>query len=290
MRISVYIPTKNRRQALEKAVDSVLNQTHQDVEVIVVSDGSTDDTEQYLQQKAAADPRLKYFIKQQSEGAPAARNLAIKSATGHFITGLDDDDSFCLNRLELFIDTWLMLDKAGIKPSFLYAQDYVYRNGKEYTITKKTGQACSVDLLKSNCIGNQIFAPKNTYLESGLFDIEMPAWQDLEFFYRVVCIKGSPVLVDVPTQIIDDTPKNDRISIKAEDRIRNAFNLFRKKHSNLNNRQLQHLYLQLFSNFYGISPNVGDFVWFAKKGFWLSGLIFLFRAKLRSLNILRFKH
>lgn len=90
MRISVYIPTKNRRQALEKAVDSVLNQTHQDVEVIVVSDGSTDDTEEYLKQKTTVDSRLKYFIKTTSEGAPAARNLAIKSATGEFITGLDE--------------------------------------------------------------------------------------------------------------------------------------------------------------------------------------------------------
>ena len=62
MRVTIYTPTKNRKEALAKAIDSVLNQTYQDVEMIVVNDGSTDGTAEYLEGRAKLDSRLKQII------------------------------------------------------------------------------------------------------------------------------------------------------------------------------------------------------------------------------------
>lgn len=282
MRISVYIPTKNRRQALEKAVDSVLNQTHQDVEVIVVSDGSTDDTEQYLQQKSAADPRLKFFIKPQSEGAPAARNLAIKSATGEFITGLDDDDEFLPNRLALMLDYWQLLERHAIHPSCLYTPDLIYRDGKEVAQSKKVGNVSYEQLFEFNHVGNQIFAPKSTFIEAGLFDEAMPAWQDMEFFFRVLQKFGKASLLDIPTQIMDDTPRTDRISIKSRARLEQAYNRFVSKHCQDSKRNAQQLFLQMFSRYYNNRPTLFDWMTFLRLGFWPKGILSLLNATLRN--------
>lgn len=281
MRVTVYIPTKNRKDALARALDSVLKQTYQDLEVIVVSDGSTDDTEAYLKQRSASDSRLKFFIKAKSEGAPAARNLAIKSASGEFITGLDDDDEFLPNRLELFVDYWTFLKKHNIHPSCLYTPDLIYRDGVEINQSKKLGHVGHEQIFEFNHIGNQIFAPKSVFLEAGLFDEEMPAWQDMEFFYRVLKLFGKASLLDIPTQIMDDTPRTDRISIKARNKLKTAYQRFTFKHCADSKRRSQMLQLQMFSRYYNVRPDISDWVSFIKNGFWLKGLIVLIAATFR---------
>jgi glycosyltransferase involved in cell wall biosynthesis len=281
MKVTVYIPTKNRKDTLAKAVDSVLNQTYQDLEVIVVSDGSTDDTESYLKQMSAIDSRLKFFIKTKSEGAPAARNLAIKNASGEFITGLDDDDEFLPNRLELFVHYWTFLKSHDIHPSCLYTPDLIYRNGIEIGRSKKLGHVSHLQIFEFNHIGNQIFAPKATFVDAGLFDEEMPAWQDMEFFYRVLKLFGTASLLDIPTQIMDDTPRTDRISIKARQKLKAAHERFSSKHCMDSKRHSQMLYLQMFSRYYNVRPNIKDWVDFVRNGLWLKGLMVLTAATFR---------
>lgn len=90
--ISIYIPTHNRRKLLERAVKSVQQQTYLNIELIIVDDGSSDSTWDYLND--IANKNIRIFKHEQPLGACAARNLAIKHAKGKFITGLDDDDEF----------------------------------------------------------------------------------------------------------------------------------------------------------------------------------------------------
>src|SRR6266540_1479939 len=87
--VSVVIPTYNRASLLREAIDSVLNQTFNDLELIIVDDGSTDNTEEVVH--SFTDHRLMY-LKQQNEGASSARNAGIQAATGEFIAFLDSDD------------------------------------------------------------------------------------------------------------------------------------------------------------------------------------------------------
>jgi glycosyltransferase involved in cell wall biosynthesis len=88
-RISVVMPTRNRREYLERAVGSVLNQRHHELELVVVDDGSTDDTADFL--ATVTDPRVR-VLRTPGAGQTAARNIGIDAATGEVVTYLDDDN------------------------------------------------------------------------------------------------------------------------------------------------------------------------------------------------------
>src|SRR5437763_3474379 len=90
-KVSVIIPTYNRAKLLAACLSSVLHQTHQNLEALVIDDGSTDETPALLQTLAKGDPRLR-LLHQDHKGAQAARNLGFQMATGEFINFLDDDD------------------------------------------------------------------------------------------------------------------------------------------------------------------------------------------------------
>lgn len=98
MLISVIIPAYNQGQYLRQAIESVLNQTCQDFEIIVVDDGSTDDTQQAA--RSFDDPRLSY-VYQSNRGLSAARNTGIRKSSGELITFLDSDDLFLPQKLEI---------------------------------------------------------------------------------------------------------------------------------------------------------------------------------------------
>ena len=275
MKVSIYTPTKNRKESLAKAIDSVLNQTYQNIELIVVNDGSTDGTEEYLKMRAQQDTRLKFFSKTTSEGAPAARNLAITNATGQFVTGLDDDDEFLPERIQAFVDYWSMLTNLGYKPSCLYSQDIVTRHGEVFFTSQKKGMVNADDLLEFNYIGNQVFAPKEHFIEAGLFDQDLPAWQDLELFMRILKNFGTAHLLDCATQLYEDSPKHDRISVKAENKIRAAYGRVASRHASESDRDKQKLFLQMFTKYYGIRPGIIDWISFFRLGFCPKGLLTL---------------
>jgi len=89
---SVIIATYNRAHLVGRAIRSVLAQTYQDFEVLVVDDGSTDETPAAV--GAFDDPRLVYLRREQNGGASATRNMGIRRARGKYISFLDDDDEF----------------------------------------------------------------------------------------------------------------------------------------------------------------------------------------------------
>ena len=99
--ISVVIPAYKRGHVIERAVRSVLEQTHQDFEILVVDDGSKDDTKSVVASLAKDDSRIHYFCHDTNRGAQAARNTGIKAAQGEWIVFLDSDDYFTLNSLEI---------------------------------------------------------------------------------------------------------------------------------------------------------------------------------------------
>src|SRR6266446_4520375 len=92
--VSVIIPTYNLSRVLTtRAIPSILNQTHWELECIVVDDGSTDDTEKAVLALAQKDPRVRYF-KKENGGQAAARNFGILKAEGDLIAFNDHDDDF----------------------------------------------------------------------------------------------------------------------------------------------------------------------------------------------------
>lgn len=99
-RVSVIIPTYNRAHLVREAIENVLDQTFADLELIVVDDGSMDNTDGVA--RSFADPRLKY-LKQSNKGAAAARNTGPDACTGELVAFLDSDDLFLPETLELQI-------------------------------------------------------------------------------------------------------------------------------------------------------------------------------------------
>jgi len=95
-KVSVIIPTHNRKEYLRAAIESVLAQTYKNIEIIVVDDGSTDGT---IEVANAYSNKIRYFL-QENLGASVARNFGVSKAAGNFIAFLDDDDLFLEHKLE----------------------------------------------------------------------------------------------------------------------------------------------------------------------------------------------
>ena len=111
--VSVIVPTFNRAYCLNRAVDSVLTQTHANCEVLIVDDGSTDDTAERVQQWYGNRSNVRY-LKQANAGVSAARNTGLRAATGDFIALLDSDDVWLRWKIEVQLACLAALPEAGM--------------------------------------------------------------------------------------------------------------------------------------------------------------------------------
>ena len=100
--VSIILPTYNRVGSVQAAIHSVLAQTYIDYELIVVDDGSTDETASHVRE--IADPRLIYVLHPQNKGAAAARNTGMRMARGDYIAFLDSDDTWHPQKLEVQVE------------------------------------------------------------------------------------------------------------------------------------------------------------------------------------------
>ncbi len=122
--ITVYIPTHNRKNLLARAVKSIYKQTLLPDEIIIVDDGSTDETPSYLEKLSKSNPKIKVITLPTPRGACVARNRAISVASGYYITGLDDDDEFLPNHLETL--------KRNFDPKYSFtANSYLVDDGRK---------------------------------------------------------------------------------------------------------------------------------------------------------------
>ena len=115
-KVSIIVPTCNRASMLVRAVESVLAQTFTDFELIIVDDGSSDDTPQVV--ASLGDPRIKSLRHSLSRGPAAARNTGIASARGQYLAFLDDDDEFLPTKVEQQVRS---LDAASEEVGLVYA-------------------------------------------------------------------------------------------------------------------------------------------------------------------------
>jgi glycosyltransferase involved in cell wall biosynthesis len=121
MRVSVVIPTYNRREKLKRAIDSVLAQTFEDFEVIIVDNASTDDTYEMIQ--SIKDPRVECIRHEKNLGGPAARNTGIRHSRAAYIALLDDDDQWSPQKLEKQMEVF---QKASAHVGLVYVGSEIY--------------------------------------------------------------------------------------------------------------------------------------------------------------------
>lgn len=128
-KISIIMPTYNNGNAIEQAINSALNQKYSEVELLVIDDGSTDDTADVIKKIADRDQRIRY-IYQENQGVSAARNKGIEAASGEYLMFIDSDDTYvdeAINRIVNLIN----LDEAD----WIIAGYYTVCNNKS-TATK----------------------------------------------------------------------------------------------------------------------------------------------------------
>lgn len=222
--ISVIIPTYNRGKIIEKSIASVLAQTYRDLELIVVDDGSTDNTEDLV--KAIADDRVRY-IRQKNQGACAARNLGVQEARGEFIAFQDSDD------------TW--------KPDKLFKQIRVMQENPEVgivccrTICERVDNSSFISLEKHPGgiisretgpygISTQTLLVRKAVFDHLQFDTKVTRYQDLDFL--LCAMKQNVIVFLVPEILVERRHEADSISNHPE-RIYDMSTYFQEKHADI---------------------------------------------------------
>jgi Glycosyltransferases involved in cell wall biogenesis len=182
--VSVIIPVYNRQKTISRAIDSVLGQTYTNIEVIVVDDGSCDDTMKIL--KGYSDSRIRIFS-QEHKGACAARNQGIDEAKGMYIAFQDSDDEWMPEKLCKQLS---YMKKNHLKvcycPYLLYGSE-IKTIPEDYLLKEKYQDNIEATLKSGNAISTQtLVLEKGVFDEVGKFDDEMPRLQDYELVIRIV--------------------------------------------------------------------------------------------------------
>jgi glycosyltransferase involved in cell wall biosynthesis len=226
--VSIYIPTKNRIGLLQRAIGSVLAQTYRPIELIIVSDGSTDGTCDYVR-ALRADIEIKLIHNEQSAGACAARNQALELARGEFVTGLDDDDMFLPHRIARFVSEWQRREHNQEHFSCLFDRRIIDQ-GQQVMLCNLDSMVTLAQIVSENAIGNQVFTTRQRMLAAGGFDTAMPAWQDWEMWVRLLQRDGPAYNIGANSYVMDVSHEFERITLKSADKIKQAARLFYGKH------------------------------------------------------------
>lgn len=208
--ISVIIPTYNRDQFLEQAVRSVLEQTYPCDELLIVDDGSTDDTEFIVRKlKANSNIPIRYFF-QENKGAAAARNLGIKKAEGELLCFLDSDDRFRSDKLALQLqainESDFLISHTGEK--WLRRGQHLNQKHKHQSPDGYIFPAC----LPMCVVGmSTVITRRELFERYGMFDESLPCCEDYDFWLRV-SVKEEFKLVPQPLTV-KNGGRDDQLSV-----------------------------------------------------------------------------
>lgn len=180
--VSVVVPTYNRADCLGRAIESALDQTHPPEEVIIVDDGSTDDTPEVV--AGFDDDRIDYQ-RRQHRGANAARNAGIDTASGELISFLDSDNELHEEHLEVASRVLSGADRSigGVFTAYERRKD-----GELVSYATATDEVVTADSLRRrNVIGgfSATTFRREVFDRVGPLDESFPSAQDYEFYLRV---------------------------------------------------------------------------------------------------------
>ncbi|PMP63400.1 MAG: glycosyl transferase [Caldimicrobium thiodismutans] len=178
--VSVIIPTYNRDYILEGAIKSVLKQTYKPIELIVVDDGSKDQTPFIVKRYP-----LKYVRLPKNFGVSFARNRGILKSKGELIAFLDSDDEFLPQKIEKQVDFFL----KNLQCKVLQTEELWYKGEKRLNPKKHHAKAEGffLDRAVKLCVVSisTVMLKREVFHELGLFDEEFPVCEDYEYWLRV---------------------------------------------------------------------------------------------------------
>ena len=206
MKVSVIIPTFNRLSLISRAIDSVLKQTFKPFEIIVVDDGSSDNTSTFIKNNYKSVK----LIKQKNLGVSKARNVGIKNSSGDWIALLDSDDEWKKNKLEVQIKSLSEYDYYSV----CHTNEIWIRNGTRVN-QKKRHQKYGGNIF-DKCLDifrispSSIIFQKNIINEVGWFDENLSICEDYDLWLRITA-NFKILFIDKPL-IIKYGGHNDQLS------------------------------------------------------------------------------
>ncbi len=195
--VSIIIPSFNSANYLNDSIGSVLSQTYDEFECIIIDDGSTDDTKSVVEKFIAGDSRVKYFYKQNG-GVASARNYGVSKSRGSWIQILDADDWLYSTKIEKQLSSVNI--NEGTQKKILIYSDYEIQNNKNEKIENKEviiGELTQKEFIRK-IVGRKkgLFQPTPLHINNVLmsrnifceytFNENMVTCGDLDFFYRLL--------------------------------------------------------------------------------------------------------
>jgi glycosyltransferase involved in cell wall biosynthesis len=207
--VSVILPTYNRAHIVSKSLQSVLAQTYRNFEVIVIDDGSTDNTKEIITTIARKDSRVKYFKNNENKGPAGARNVGINLAKGELIAFIDDDVEWVPDKLEKQVN---LLQTLPENYTVVYSGVYKIFNDKKIYFSPRdvySKEGIVFNFFFKGMLGDtpSMLVRKSALFNVGLFDEKLPISEDRELAFRL-SKKYKFEVIDEPLYISYDTPNS----------------------------------------------------------------------------------
>lgn len=247
MKVSVLIPAYNNQNFIGNALDSVLAQTYSDYEIIVVDDGSTDDTPNILTRYAEAHSEKIKVIHQQNSGPSVARNRAFEASSGDLLAFLDSDDWWTEDKLEKQVSLFTRYPNS----SFIYAgYEEIFEN-TERRVTHLPAKQLQGDIylklwLDDHPIwGGTMLVPRSLYQQIGGFDNELKGDENVDLRLKLAQL-GPVYFVD---QVVTYYRKHDHNITNQLERMDEYHELLIEKHLGKGGSKHKVLWQQVYARF-----------------------------------------
>lgn len=223
--ISVIIPSYNRKEFIANAVNSVLNQTYKNIEIIIIDDGSTDGTEQFIRQNYNGNTLVSFICNETNMGAGTSRKIGYTNSRGNYIIFMDDDDYYTNN---MFFEYAIDIFKNNKDISFVSSNsiiEYMAEQRQEESIMNIHGKVENIKYLenfqtnymKSNSTFTTIF--KKDKLKEAKFD-EVNMVNDSTIYLRAL-LSGNAYILDEISGIYRIHSKNISFNLNIDFIIEN---------------------------------------------------------------------
>ncbi|MES2646518.1 MAG: glycosyltransferase family A protein [Bacteroidota bacterium] len=218
--VSVVIPTYNRANKIFTCLESIVSQTYKSIEIIVVDDGSTDDTELKISNRKSGDSAWSnvVYYKQVNQGAPIARNFGLTKSTGKYVVFFDSDDVMLPTRIEKQVNT---IESEGSDSCTCGFVNSV--TGETYIPSIENGNDYIGSLIHWKLLGStQCWMYRRDILvKIGGYNVNYSCYQDWDITFRYLVASKKVSLVKESLSVFVDDESFDRITrqVQSDKRI-----------------------------------------------------------------------
>ena len=189
--VSIVIPTYSRNESLKRALDSALNQTYKNIEVLVIDDNPTESewrkSTESIMLEYREDARVRFIQNAHNMGGGLTRNVGIQNAKGEYIAFLDDDDEYMTDRVEKQLKVFTETNNEKLALVYCFAK-FINKDGSStYSDRRVYRGNCLYEAMQSNCIAatSQWMVKKDFLVNVGCFP-DVPCKQDSQTILRLL--------------------------------------------------------------------------------------------------------